>query len=360
MLLASSAADEIALESREIRGSFFTHHLVSGLRGAADASGDGRVTLAEAYEYAFARTVKATAESGLRQHPTYDYRLSGRGDLVLTEVTRPTTVLELPAGFDRALVVGVRRDQVLAELEAQTARKVALVPGEYAVRVWSGGAVHAARVTLAAGDRRALAWSELARVAAPVVAQKGGHDEPEGLTPEQQLAYDKQRLRVGHRLAVTVTSDGAPVFDNSYDIFLGRYEQKIDEPDFYHRLGRDDLARTVERQRVKRYALAGAGLGVALVGGAVALGMGLSCDGGLDEHGEIDPCMESSTPLVVAGVSGLLGVVLLGAAMAVDVHPLPPHEMRRLAEEHNERLRRPRVSPAVGPHGAGVTVGWQF
>src|SRR6266542_2839467 len=34
-MLSSSAADELALESREIRGSFFTHHLVSGLRGAA-------------------------------------------------------------------------------------------------------------------------------------------------------------------------------------------------------------------------------------------------------------------------------------------------------------------------------------
>jgi hypothetical protein len=40
-LLTSSAADEVALESREIAGSFFTHHLISGLRGAADASGDG-------------------------------------------------------------------------------------------------------------------------------------------------------------------------------------------------------------------------------------------------------------------------------------------------------------------------------
>jgi hypothetical protein len=29
-MLTSSAADELALESREIRGSFFTHHLVSG------------------------------------------------------------------------------------------------------------------------------------------------------------------------------------------------------------------------------------------------------------------------------------------------------------------------------------------
>jgi hypothetical protein len=85
-LLTSSAADELALESREIGGSFFTHHLVSGLRGAADTSGDGKITLAEAYQYAFERTVSATASMTIgTQHPGYDYRLPGRGDLVLSE-----------------------------------------------------------------------------------------------------------------------------------------------------------------------------------------------------------------------------------------------------------------------------------
>ena len=45
--ITSSAADENSLELREIRGSVFTHHLISGLRGAADISGDGRVSLAD-------------------------------------------------------------------------------------------------------------------------------------------------------------------------------------------------------------------------------------------------------------------------------------------------------------------------
>jgi uncharacterized caspase-like protein len=71
-ILTSSAANELALESRRIGGSLFTHHLVSGLRGAADRSGDGLVTLSEAYQYAFARTVAATAATTLgTQHPAY-------------------------------------------------------------------------------------------------------------------------------------------------------------------------------------------------------------------------------------------------------------------------------------------------
>src|SRR5205823_5089889 len=56
VFLTSSAGDELALESPEIHGSFFTHHLISGMLGQADVSGDHRVSLAEAYEYAYART----------------------------------------------------------------------------------------------------------------------------------------------------------------------------------------------------------------------------------------------------------------------------------------------------------------
>ena len=81
VLFTSSAADELALESGELRGSFFTHHLLSGLRGAADASGDGRVTLAEAYQYAYARTVSGTTDTApkSRKAPTEPPAASFRG-----------------------------------------------------------------------------------------------------------------------------------------------------------------------------------------------------------------------------------------------------------------------------------------
>lgn len=62
-VLTSSAAHEQALESREIRASFFSHHFVSGLRGATGSSGDGRVTIGEAYRYAFVNTLLATSNT---------------------------------------------------------------------------------------------------------------------------------------------------------------------------------------------------------------------------------------------------------------------------------------------------------
>lgn len=88
--LTSSAEDEAAQESERLKGSFFTHALVTGLRGAANASRDGRVTLHEAYQFAFYNTLdKTQATAAGPQHPGYDIRLVGSGDLVLTD-TRST------------------------------------------------------------------------------------------------------------------------------------------------------------------------------------------------------------------------------------------------------------------------------
>src|SRR5436853_424709 len=44
VILTSSTSDEDSQESDAIGGSYFSHHLASGLLGGADRSGDGRVT----------------------------------------------------------------------------------------------------------------------------------------------------------------------------------------------------------------------------------------------------------------------------------------------------------------------------
>ena len=51
IVLTASAAGEDAQESDQLGGSFFTHYLLSGLRGAADDNGDQVVTVAEAFSY---------------------------------------------------------------------------------------------------------------------------------------------------------------------------------------------------------------------------------------------------------------------------------------------------------------------
>lgn len=200
--ISSSAADEAALESNEVMGSYFTHNLISGLRGAADASGDKLVTLAEAYRYAYDRTVSATASLTVgAQHPSYDFKLSGQGELVLSSLLKPSSVLVLPEGADRSLVTDVLRDQVVIEAPAGAAREFAVAAGEYALRLFKGGQGFATRVKLNDGQRRTIAWGELTPIASSVVvAAKGGSIEV-----SQQMDAKEDNAPIGLSLAFGMT-----------------------------------------------------------------------------------------------------------------------------------------------------------
>jgi hypothetical protein len=180
-LLTSSAGDEAALESAEIRASFFSNNLVSGLRGAADTSGDGKVTLGEAYQYAFKRTLSETSSTIYGpQHPSYDFRMSGHGDLVLTAVAQPLAAIEVPSEFDRTLIVTPASD-VVAELGTGAARRIGVAPGAYLVRAWRHRQGYATTVNVAAGTVRRLAATDLRAVTGgTVVGAVFKGDAPEG------------------------------------------------------------------------------------------------------------------------------------------------------------------------------------
>lgn len=86
-MISSSTAGESSQESDRLRASFFSHHLVNALRGAADRNGDGKVTLSEAYAYSYAQTLRSSGQTLSLQHPTYSYDVKGSGDLVLTTLS---------------------------------------------------------------------------------------------------------------------------------------------------------------------------------------------------------------------------------------------------------------------------------
>jgi hypothetical protein len=137
VLIASSAADEDSQESDAIGASWFTHHLASGLLGGADASGDGKVTLSEAYAYAYARTVGSTASSaGGVQHPVFLYDLGGAGDVVLADLTPVGGGLVLGPGAEGLYVVLDGGGRAVAEVAkgAGGERRVALPAGRYVVK----------------------------------------------------------------------------------------------------------------------------------------------------------------------------------------------------------------------------------
>ncbi len=142
--LTSASEDEAAQESDSVGGSFFTHFLVSGLRGAADASGDGKVTLTEAYRYAFDETLAHTGRTRFgAQHPAYDIRLVGIGDLVLTDLRATSSELVLSAEVVGRLFVRDGSGRLVVELGKTPgkARTLALPPGHYVVDLIEGQAL---------------------------------------------------------------------------------------------------------------------------------------------------------------------------------------------------------------------------
>jgi hypothetical protein len=135
-ILTSSSIDETAQESDRIGGSFFTHYLVSGLRGAADNSRDGRVTLNEAYQYAFNETLAGTESTqGGAQHPNYYFQLAGSGDLVLTDIRSTSSLLVLSPELEGHLYIRDAKGVLVVEINKPGGKSMSLglEPGHYDV-----------------------------------------------------------------------------------------------------------------------------------------------------------------------------------------------------------------------------------
>lgn len=138
VVITSSGADEYSQESDAVRGSYFTHHLLGGLRGPADASGDGRVTLEEAYLWAYARTVESTfATEGGVQRPQASIELEGEGALVLSEPSVASGQLLFDDESPGEWLVSARQAGGAVALVHKGPGKVSvgLMPGAYQVRL---------------------------------------------------------------------------------------------------------------------------------------------------------------------------------------------------------------------------------
>ena len=236
-VLASSTGSELSQESDFLRSSYFTHHLLVGLRGAADDNRDGRVSLDEAYRYTYHQTLVATAATAVgSQHVSVEVDLKGQGEIPLSFPDKATTTITVPADVaGQVLIERLPARAVVAEVHKArgAALAIAVAPGTYQVLVRDDATLW--RCSAAPGRR-------------PVTVDLGACTR-EGL------------------VVTTRKGGGGPVWQASLVLGVGGgradgYVQRLE--DFgYHRQGLGNLQLGAELvKRVNRHVLVGGEVGV--------------------------------------------------------------------------------------------------
>jgi hypothetical protein len=177
--LHASSDGEAAQESDELQGAIFTHTWLNGLRGAADANGDARVTLDESFAFAHSQTlIRSAKSSGVLQKPEAVVTLRELAPLVLTLTARDAALakLSLPVAKDaHFLVYAAGSKSVLSEVWGSPTRRITLaVPaGKYVVLRRAGAGAFSAQVAVGQGESRELEERDFAAESLTRVARKG-------------------------------------------------------------------------------------------------------------------------------------------------------------------------------------------
>lgn len=182
--LTSSSENEASQESDRIGGSFFTYYLISGLRGAADSTGDGRVTLNEVYHHAFNETLARTESTQAGpQHPSYEIQLTGTGDLILTDLGGQSARMLLGKELEGRTFIRTSKGRLVAELQKRQGDivQLALKPGEYQISIQGDEQFLSGRQTLTAGESRTVSLRALSPVSREANTTRGPSETDEPL-----------------------------------------------------------------------------------------------------------------------------------------------------------------------------------
>ncbi len=177
-VMASSSESELSQESEALGASYFTHHMLVAMRGGADANHDGQVTLAETYQYAYHRTLLATAQTAIGgQHVTLETALHGQGDVALSYPARADSHLVLEAPLAAELIVSqLPSRSVVAEVHkvAGDEMSLALPAGRYSVVVRRAGRALRCDALVTAGAATTLATQGCEVIPEVATLTKGG------------------------------------------------------------------------------------------------------------------------------------------------------------------------------------------
>ncbi len=191
--LSSSSESEASQESDLIQSSFFTHALITGLRGAADSSGDNKVSLNELYYYAFNETLSQTEQSTIgTQHPSYDITLVGSGDLVLSDISTAESILVLDSDLHGKIYIRNETSGVLvSEIKKSAGNSIplALPSGTYKVTMIQENQTLEANAKLKVGRSVSLQTKKFKKVSTTDTRTRGGKFIPNS-KPSQEEKND--------------------------------------------------------------------------------------------------------------------------------------------------------------------------
>lgn len=181
-IITSSSAWEDSHESERLRGSFFTHHFLTALRGAADQDEDSTVTLNEAYTYSYRQTLRSSGQTRSLQHPTYSYDLKGKGDLPLTRLVgglsqRATLIFDDPGYY--LVIKGKEGGELVHEVSTdRDGASLEVTPGSYFIQRRESQYYLEYQLELEPRTQRRVRPSEGKRIDYARLVRKGSDDAP--------------------------------------------------------------------------------------------------------------------------------------------------------------------------------------
>lgn len=217
VLITSSAAGESAYEADSLGASVFSHYLMTGLAGAADRSGDREVSLSEAYAFAYQNTLARSAQATAGgQHPVLDMNVRGHGELVLTELKKGRSYLNLGKGIQGQLTVRAGAGgRVVADLMKRSGATslLAVPPGLYQIIEVRHGRRRSGLVAVSDARTRRVTSGMLQPVGS--VAIKGGGSIGEAVRVGDE-AFDeddrpRNRVFLGYGIRSGYLQDSVPV-----------------------------------------------------------------------------------------------------------------------------------------------------
>ncbi|HAR43445.1 MAG TPA: hypothetical protein DCS07_12575 [Bdellovibrionales bacterium] len=191
VVLTSSSAKEAAQESDRVKGSFFTHYLLSGVRGAADVNADSKVTLNEAYQYAFNQTLARTEKTlAGPQHPSYSIELAGSGELVMTDIRNTNSRIVFEEKLLGRFYIRDKDEKLVAEVDKYVPKPVAvgLEPGNYTITSYRSGKIAGASANLGPNHALKLAGSDFHNLEGEVSAVRGDENEMDAMVEEDYVS----------------------------------------------------------------------------------------------------------------------------------------------------------------------------